>query len=147
MSCKINIQYLRYRNSFATATVPIFHLSLLLTPNSLEIWIRPSRKAKQPERTCVCVCLVAGVCTTSPVEGATLAHCSAPFWATPSTGSMHLILQDDQQPVRAKVAGGYYFHNSIQCTMWSSCGFACLHITSLAQWVSLHLRNTEWPAG
>lgn len=72
----------------------------------------------------MCVCLVAGVCATFPVQGTTPAHCSASSWATPGAGSARLALRGDRQPDRAEVAGGYRFRNSIQCVTWSWCGFA-----------------------
>lgn len=45
----------------------------------------------------VCVCLVAGVCATFPVQVVMLAHCCGCSWTTPGAGSAHLALKDDQE--------------------------------------------------
>lgn len=71
--------------------------------------LQESKAARENVRACVC--LVAGLCATFPVQGTTPARCSARSWATPGAGSTRLTLQDGQQPARAKVAEGCRFRN------------------------------------
>lgn len=51
----------------------------------------------------MCVCLVAGVCETFPVQVTMLAHCCGCSWTTPGAGSAHLALKDDQEQRRPEV--------------------------------------------